>query len=747
VNANMKLRISFVAALTVIALGAFGCGAGGGTGGETGGGSGGSGGLLPLTIQNQISLAKGLVGQPYSGKLQATGGAPPYTWTTQLLGIGGLTLTADGTISGTPNVVGTFIPTFTVADSHGTTATGGIEIDIYSRPAFTTPASLPDQNVALPISMYIEVNGGDQPYTFSLDSNSTMPPGLTFTSAVSVGLIQGTPTAPGNYSFTLQVTDSFTPPLKISQTFTLSILNRLVLPNSTLPDAVENVSYTEYLRPVGGTPPYHFALASYPLPPGILLDPSSGKVYGTPAVASPPFYASFPVTITDSASPPASINPEVTLTVQPTLSISTTSVPDSARGLNYGAAIYTLGGRPPYTIKVTNGALPNGLTATASWINVNLTGVPTTDGLFIFTAQVSDSYEIPNTVSRDFQIRISDQVSISGPSLVQILYNQNYSTTFPATGGFPPYTWSIDRPVPGFTFDPATGSLTGAPLGVSYVSTSPNVTVHDSSSPPLTATYYFFTLEVWGKLGILTTSLPTIATGGTTWLGPFFTGGAFTLPYSWSVSSGSLPPGLNLGALTGIISGSPTAAGVYKFNLNIADGNLGNLHQTTSQPMILTVKDRGQMTRNDTVGQATALSSISLLASISPFSDSNATGPDVDVYSMSAVPGSIVQLYANANNDFIQPPEPNSLFPVLEVVDSSGNRYQTCSFNYQNSATIFNSPCINGLNGMTFSNQVSYAFQVPGTGSASVTFYVRVSDARGDARPDFIYTFTAYGVD
>jgi hypothetical protein len=189
------------------------------------------------------------------------------------------------------------------------------------------------------------------------------------------------------------------------------------------------------------------------------------------------------------------------------------------------------------------------------------------------------------------------------------------------------------------------------------------------------------------------------------------------------------------------ISGSPTTAGVYTFTLNISDGNTGNLHQTTSQQLTWTVKDRGQMTRNDTIAQATPLSNIALLASISPFSDPSSPGPDVDVYSMSAAPGSVVQVYAAANNDFMQPPEINSLLPILEIVDSSGTRYQTCS-----QGTIYNLPCINGLPGATYIQQPYYAFQVPGTGSTPVTFCLRVSDARGDARPDFIYTLNVFGV-
>jgi hypothetical protein len=377
-----------------------------------------------------------------------------------------------------------------------------------------------------------------------------------------------------------------------------------------------------------------------------------------------------------------------------------------------------------------------------------MNGLPNTDGLFQFAMQFADSYEIPNTVVQNYQIRISDPMTITGPGFVQILYNQSYSTTFPASGGFPPYTWSMTEVIPGFTLDGTTGTLSGAPLGVSYASTSPIVIVHDSSNPPLTATYYFFTLEVWGKLSILTSSLPTIANGSPTWLTPVFTGGAFTSPYSLSISSGSLPPGMALSPTSAgtTITGTPTSAGVYSFNLSVSDGNTGNLHQAASQPLALTVKDRGQMTRNDTNAQATALSNIILLASISPFSDPGSAGPDVDVYSMSAAPGTIVQVYVNGNNDFQQPPEPNSLQPVIEIVDQNGNRYQTCALPSSTPGPGLSLPCVNGLPGTNNIQGADFSFLVPGTGPAPVTFYVRVSDARGDARPDFIYTFSVNGV-
>lgn len=738
---SVVAKLNLLAAGMLLVVLAFGCG---------GGGSSFSPPPPPpptLTITTQSPLPRAVLGRPYTAKLQASGGTPPYSWSTQLLGIPGMSLAADGTLSGTPTQQANFGPSITVTDAKGATATSSIELDVIAPLTFNTPAALADVNIALPAFMYIVANGGVQPYTFSLMPGSTMPPGLTFTNGNAVGLIQGTPSTPGSYSFTVQVTDSFTPAFKISQTFTMNVLNGLVLPITTLPDAVQNLSYTEYLQPAGGTPPYLFVLGpNSSMPPGMLLDTTNGKVYGTPTTVTAPFYDPLLVTISDSASPPATISSFVTITVQPPLSFRATTLPDSARGLGYGGTITATGGRAPYTMRVTNGALPDGLTSTPFGGSFNISGVPTTDGLFKFTVQISDSYETPNTAKQDFQIRISDPMTLSGPTLVQILYNQSYSTTFTATGGFPPYTWRMDRMPPGFTFDPATGTLSGTPNGASY--TSPNITVHDSSNPPLTATYYNFALEVWGKLVMSTTSLPTVATASTVLLQPLANGGAG--PYQWSLSSGSLPPGLNLDSLVSgnvTISGSPTTAGVYTFSLNISDGNPGTLHQTTSQQLTWTVKDRGQMTRNDTIGRATALSNISILASISPFSDPSSAGPDVDVYSLSAAPGSVVQVYASPRNEFIQPPEvPNSLLTVLEIVDANGQRYQTCALQSGGPGTIYNLPCVNGLPGIFNIQGAYYSFQVPGTGTTPVTFYVRVSDARGDARPDFIYTFTVFGV-
>ena len=68
------------------------------------------------------------------------------------------------------------------------------------------------------------------------------------------------------------------------------------------------------------------------------------------------------------------------------------------------------------------------------------------------------------------------------------------------------------------------------------------------------------------------------------------TGG--TSPFTWSVSSGSLPPGLTLNASTGLLSGTPTTAGTYTFTVKVTDAS--GLSDT--KPVTLTIIPGPSMT-------------------------------------------------------------------------------------------------------------------------------------------------------
>ena len=58
-------------------------------------------------------------------------------------------------------------------------------------------------------------------------------------------------------------------------------------------------------------------------------------------------------------------------------------------------------------------------------------------------------------------------------------------------------------------------------------------------------------------------------------------------PYSWSLGSGSLPPGLALNPTSGVLSGTPTASGTFHFAVQVRDS--APSPATVAQSLTLTV--------------------------------------------------------------------------------------------------------------------------------------------------------------
>ncbi|MEZ5367387.1 MAG: putative Ig domain-containing protein, partial [Bryobacterales bacterium] len=54
-----------------------------------------------------------------------------------------------------------------------------------------------------------------------------------------------------------------------------------------------------------------------------------------------------------------------------------------------------------------------------------------------------------------------------------------------------------------------------------------------------------------------------------------------TSPFSWSISSGALPPGLSIDSSSGLVSGTPTASGTYNFTVQVIDST--SLSKTSNQ--------------------------------------------------------------------------------------------------------------------------------------------------------------------
>jgi hypothetical protein len=155
------------------------------------------------------SLSDGRIGQPYSSRVQATGGIGALAWAVSAGTLpSGLTLDpSTGVISGTPMLpVGTSSFTVRIQDAAGQSATKALSITInpFNVPKITT-TTLQGGTVGQAYTQTLRATGGLGALTWSV-TGGALPAGLTLNSA---GTISGTPAAAGTSNFTVMATDTF----------------------------------------------------------------------------------------------------------------------------------------------------------------------------------------------------------------------------------------------------------------------------------------------------------------------------------------------------------------------------------------------------------------------------------------------------------------------------------------------------------------------------------------------------------
>ena len=150
------------------------------------------------------------VGKAYTPlTFTVTGGMAPYTFVETPVspfdpdGLPpGMTVTTAGVLRGTPSKAGTFNFNLTATDSAKRQAVKTFSLLVIAPLAITTVSALPEGTVGATYSETIGAFGGSPPYSFS----ASMPPaGLTLHAG---GILNGTPTAAGTFSFDVTVTDS-----------------------------------------------------------------------------------------------------------------------------------------------------------------------------------------------------------------------------------------------------------------------------------------------------------------------------------------------------------------------------------------------------------------------------------------------------------------------------------------------------------------------------------------------------------
>lgn len=311
-----------------------------------------------LIIVSQLP-PEGVIGANYGGtqgfSFEATGGAPPYTWDwIPAMGSSlppGLDLSpGTGEVSGIPTAPGLYSALINIKDSSSPARHASMSCAITVIPPAALSVTSPNPPDAILGAPYggqdgyaLSASGGVAPYlwTWGAAEGSSLPPGLQLS---STGVISGTATTVGSYVFSVVLSDSGSPPVQSTSTYTIDEIQAtgLTITSGTPPSGRVGVPYggvhfvKEYpfpfsgfpLNATGGTSPYTWswsAGAGSSLPPGLKVSiafrgGSTRCCLSVPVIEGTPTKSGtydVVLRVIDSATPAVTVTAAYTIDIQP----------------------------------------------------------------------------------------------------------------------------------------------------------------------------------------------------------------------------------------------------------------------------------------------------------------------------------------------------------------------------------------------------------------------------------------------
>ena len=354
--------------------------------------------------------------------------------------------------------------------------------------------NMPPAYVGQPYSKQFGGAGGcgpALPYQYTLIGGG-LPPGLSLSFS---GLISGTPTQAGSYSFWVNLSDQNPPsanwcrPATSQREFTIGVspargsgpspkptappTEPLAVASASMPAGEVDAPYAMALKSSGGgAASKTWSVNGGQLPPGLELSPD-GRIAGTPTAAGT---FSFSVAVHDgttSASKTFSvaIAPTLTFDASPRLPVAEVRTPYRA---DAATAIHLGGGTPPYRFAPVSG-FPYGIgfDSTAGAVFA----MPRQPGTLELTLAVSDARNVTKRVT--LTLVVIPRLHIVPIELRRGRVGTRYRARIAVTGGQEP-SWSITSgALPrGLRLDAATGVITGTPRRTGTCSFV--VAVHDA---------------------------------------------------------------------------------------------------------------------------------------------------------------------------------------------------------------------------------------------------------------------------
>lgn len=404
--------------------------------------------INPLLEVGPAAFPAAYAGESYSTVATCSGGSGACRFSTSPLPPG-LEL-SPAAVSGTVTSAGLYAFRLEAEDEANPNQHVAIPIELAvleaPRLAFT---SLSDALLGTSYLERLEVTGGQAPFQLSV-SGGALPPGLAL---ASEGTLDGSPTQPGTFAFTVRVTDAnghFT-----ESPLTLEVVGSLAVSPGTLAPVAVNVPTSQAMSAQGGVAPYTWSLAGGALPAGLTLS-ADGRLTGTPTETGD---FTFSIQLSDAAPSPATRTRSISLRVFPAPTLSEETLEGGGVGSTYARALQVDDGKQPLSFSLAAGALPPGLSLTDSGV---LVGQATSAGDFSFSVQVADA--LGQVATRPYLLTISPPISIGPAELPKGALYQDYSAQLNAAGGAGSFEYAISsgRLPDGLTLS-ASGLISGRP--------------------------------------------------------------------------------------------------------------------------------------------------------------------------------------------------------------------------------------------------------------------------------------------
>lgn len=379
----------------------------------------------------------------------------------------------------------------------------------------------------------------------------------------------------------------------------------LAITTSTISDGVEGRHFVQVLEAEGGTLPYSWSFIPAPgrPPEGTTVDPSGALV----GPLLKPGSSTFLLVVTDANGDTATRQFTATVFSRSSMFDSqflSQSVPSVLRtGQQFTATIrWSNAGSASWDSSTAFAAISQYPSNNRTWgtdrvapgppivqsggqleLRMNLTA-PSREGAYDFQWQLFQKdlglFGDPSPAVTVF-VYSSLPLTIDEPAPVRGFVGAGFDYQLKASGGEAPYSWTItDGTLPaGLSLAGSSGRLAGTPVSIG--STSVIVRVTDSQGRTADKQITINILD--SQLQIATTSLPGAVLGVAYSAQLAAVGGK--APLQWAITRGVLATGLALNGSSGAVTGVPTSAGDFEFDVRVTDAE----SKSSSKSFVLSV--------------------------------------------------------------------------------------------------------------------------------------------------------------